>query len=422
LPNQLIELKVVLEKYLHFSSTTLRYIFNMYFQRVINLPERPHRTFFLWGPRKSGKTSLLRKLYPNAFWVDLLKSDDYFEYGRDPSVLRQQIVATKPELVVIDEIQKLPILLDEVHWLIENVGTSFVLSGSSARKLKRGHANLLGGRALRYELHGVVFPEYCSTSPKESRILLSTILRVGYIPDHLVEKEWRLVLQAYVGDYLKEEIAAEAAVRNITAFSRFLEIAARSDTEQLNFSNIARECGVSSQTVSEHYQILQDTLLGSFLPSFAKVQKRKIRKNPKFYFSDVGVVNTLARRFPFSDESDVYGKSLENYIHHELQTFKAYRFPLSDLTFFQLSSGAGEVDFIVNDMALAIEVKSSKQIIKPHLKGLITLQAEHPNIQERIIVCQEKNERRTQSGILVLPVMIFLEKLWNGAFDRYFMT
>ncbi|HTL32625.1 MAG TPA: AAA family ATPase, partial [Kofleriaceae bacterium] len=222
----------------------------------MTLPKPGEETFFLWGPRQSGKTTLLREAYPAARWVDLLKSDELRRYSDRPELLRQELEAEPAGQVVIDEIQKVPALLDEVHWLIENTSTRFALCGSSARKLKRGAANLLGGRALRYELFGMTASELGTDFD------LDRLLNRGYLPRIYVAERAGRLLAAYVADYLKEEIAAEGLVRNLPVFSRFLDVAALSDADLVNASNIARDCGVSTPTVQSYFEILVDTLLG----------------------------------------------------------------------------------------------------------------------------------------------------------------
>src|ERR1022692_3074536 len=228
--------------------------------RSLHLDEAPRETFFLWGPRQTGKSSLLRASYPDAHWIDLLKTDEFIRYTRSPALLREELLARPPRgPVVIDEIQKVPALLDELHWLIENRRIAFALCGSSARKLRRGHANLLGGRATRRELFGLVSQEIGPTFD------LVRAVNHGNLPRHYLGDSPARLLRAYVDDYLKEEIAAEGLVRNLPAFADFLSAAALSDTDLVNHANIARDCGVSAPTVREYFQILVDTLLGRFV-------------------------------------------------------------------------------------------------------------------------------------------------------------
>jgi predicted AAA+ superfamily ATPase len=221
------------------------------FKRSLSLPPPGTETFFLWGPRQTGKSTLLREAYPEAVWIDLLRADEYRRYLQRPELLRAELGSAKERRqVVIDEVQKVPALLDEAHWLHENAGIRFALCGSSARRVRRGQANLLGGRAIRYELHGVT----CTEIGREFE--LERLLNHGYLPRIYQAQRPQRLLAAYVGDYLKEEVAAEGLVRNLPVFSEFLSIASLSDTELVNFSTIARECGVSSPTIRGHFRIL----------------------------------------------------------------------------------------------------------------------------------------------------------------------
>ena len=380
------------------------------FQRNLTLPKPGTETFFLWGPRQTGKSTLLREAYGDGHWVDLLKSEEFRRYVVRPELLRQEIEAgsvDSRQQIVIDEIQKVPALLDEVHWLIENRGLYFALCGSSARKVKRGAANLLGGRAMRYELHGL------SASELGSEFDLDRMLNHGYLPRIYGASRPNRMLDAYIADYLKEEVAAEGLVRNLPSFSDFLDAAALSDGEIVNFSNIARECSVSSHTTKSHFEILEDTLLGRWLPSYRRRPKRRVIGSPKFYFVDVGVVNRLARRGELLPGSELYGKAFENWVFHELSTFVSYREYDGTLSYWRLASGI-EVDFVLGDMVVAIEAKSSAKVTSGHLKGLRSLVEDHRRIARRIVVCREPKARKTPDGIEILPAEEFVKRLWNG--------
>ena len=380
------------------------------FKRSLALPPSGSETFFLWGPRQTGKSTLLRAAYPDGRWVDLLKADEYRRYTRRPEFLRQEIKAEGADpsrQVVIDEIQKAPALLDEVHWLIENRGLRFALCGSSARKVRRGAANLLGGRAMRYELRGLVVRELGADFD------LDRLVNHGYLPPVYRSRRPRRVLDAYVGDYLREEIAAEGAVRSLPTFGDFLDAAALSDGGIVNFSNIARDCGISGHTVRAYFGILKDTLLGSWLPAWRKRSKRRVILAPKFYFTDVGIVNRLARRGRLERGSEAWGHAFENWVHHELAAWTAYRGREGGLSYWRLAGGT-EVDFIVGDMELAVESKASRRIGRQHLKGLRSLVQDHPEVGRRIVVSLEERARRTDDGIDVLPPEDFVRRLWNG--------
>lgn len=380
------------------------------FKRSISLPIPGTETFFLWGPRQTGKTTLLRESYGDARWIDLLKSEEFRRYVARPELLRQEIEAEplRPERqIVIDEVQKVPALLDEVHWLIENRGLHFALCGSSARKVKRGAANLLGGRAIRYELFGL------SASELGSEFDLDRMLNAGYLPRIYGAGRPNRMLDSYIADYLKEEIASEGLVRNLPTFSEFLDAAALCDGEIVNFSNIARECGVSSHTIKSHFQILEDTLLGRWLPAYRKRPKRRVIAAPKFYLVDVGVVNRLARRGELRPGSELYGKAFENWVFHELIAYTQYKECDDVLSYWRLASGV-EVDFVLGDMAVAIEAKSSSRITRDHLSALRSLPLDFPEVGRRIVVCREPKPRKTDDGIDILPVKDFVRRLWNG--------
>jgi len=377
-------------------------------KRLLSLPPRPKESFFLWGPRQAGKSTLLLATYPDALRIDLLKTDLFVRYTQAPKLLREELLARRrSELVILDEVQKVPALLDEVHWLIENGGWVFGLCGSSARRLRRGHANLLGGRAVRYELFGLVSAEL------GDRFELRRALNHGYLPRHYLNDAPQRLLRAYVNDYLKEEIAAEGLVRYLPAFSSFLDAAVLSDAELVNYSTIARDCGVSSPAVKEYFQILVDTLLGRYLPAYTRRPKRRVIQAPKFYFADVGVVNLLARRGRLEPGGELFGKALENWVFHELSAHREYSELYYDLSYWRLPSGI-EVDFVLGDMRVAVEAKATARVTSDHLRGLREVFTEHPKIRRRVLVCLEETPRRTEDGILVLPALRFTQMLWQG--------
>ncbi|GMU54056.1 MAG: hypothetical protein AMXMBFR33_32020 [Candidatus Xenobia bacterium] len=378
------------------------------FQRRLCLPRPSRHSYFLWGPRQTGKSWLLRETYPEAPRRDLLDTDLYARYLARPGLLREELAGEPAgKLVVLDEIQKVPALLDEVHWLIENQGLVFALCGSSARKVRRGHANLLGGRALRYELFGLVSAEL------GQQFDLIRMLNHGYLPRHYLEDQPAPLLRAYVNDYLKEEVAAEGLVRNLSAFANFLQMAALGDTETLSYSNIARDCGVSGPTVKEYYQILVETLLGRLLPAFVRRPKRRVQHAPKFYFADVGAVNHLTRRGELRPATELFGKAFENWLAHELSAYGSYSGLHPELSYWRLSTGA-EVDFVLNDAEIAIEAKAVSSVHSEHLKGLRQFRFEQPGVKQLYMVSLERLPRRTEDGILILPAAEFATRLWEG--------
>ena len=380
------------------------------FERKLVLPEAGTESFFLWGPRQTGKSTLLRRTYPAARWIDLLKSEEFRRYVARPESLREEIQAAgadRKQQIVIDEIQKAPALLNEVHWLMEHYNLSFALCGSSARKVKRGAANLLGGRAIRYELYGL------TASELGAEFDLQRMLNHGYLPRIYQGSRPGRMLDAYIADYLKEEVAAEGLVRNLPTFSDFLDVAALSDGQSVNFSSIARDCGVSNQSIKNYFQILEDTLLAKWLPAYRKRPKRRVFSAPRFYFADVGVVNRLARRGELQPGTEDYGKAMENWVFHELSAFLRYHEHEAKLSYWRLASGI-EVDFIIGDMQVAIEVKSSERIHSDHLKGLRSIIVDHPGIARRIVVCREPRLRKTNDGIEIMPAEEFAKRLWEG--------
>jgi uncharacterized protein len=373
-------------------------------QRLLDIKLAGGRSAFLWGPRQVGKTTWLRNRYggKNAQFIDLLKTDVFAEYAARPALLRER---HRGHLTIIDEIQKVPALLDEVHWLIENRRASFILTGSSARKLRRGHANLLAGRARRYELGPLSFREVQGFDLEEA-------LASGLLPPHFLSEDPEADLRAYVADYLKEEIAAEATVRNLPAFVEFLRAAALTNAELINFANIARDSGVSAKVVQGYFEVLEDTLLGTRLPPWRKVRKRRLIRTDRFFFFDVGVANYLARRRPLVGTPD-FGKSFEHYIWMELTNYRRYREPELELTYWRTSSGQ-EVDFILGDMRAAIECKGATRVHAPDLAGLRLL-AEDQRPKQRFVVCLERETRRTDDGIEILPWRTFVDRLWEGS-------
>jgi len=360
---------------------------------------------FLWGARQTGKSTLLKHLYPESLYFDLLLSDEYERLLRRPSLLREIIEGSDiSSPVVIDEIQRIPTLLNEVHWLIENRGIQFILSGSSPRKILRSGGNLLGGRALRYELHPLVSAEIPDFD-------LIKALNNGLLPRHYLSNNSVKLLSAYIGSYLRDEIMTEARIRNITSFSRFLEAAAFSNGEMVNYTNIAAECGVSSPTVKEYFQILEDTLTGSFLPSFQKNPKRRVINAPRFYFFDVGIAGYLIKRGRINYGSEAFGKAFEHLIFQEIISHSHY----SDLDYpvcYWRTTSQLEVDFILGDHETAIEVKSTNMVNPRHLKGLKSFSEEY-KVKRSIVVSTDPYARQI-GDVMILPWKIFLQQLWSG--------
>lgn len=378
-------------------------------QRLLGLWLPKGQSAFLWGPRKSGKTTLLTSRFPASLRYDLLETDLFFELSKKPARFREQLLAERADRlrlpVIIDEIQKIPHLLDEVHWLIENRRLQFILSGSSARKLRRGQANLLGGRAWRYQLFPLVSAELDSFD-------LLRILNRGLVPSHYLDEHYRRSLKAYVQDYLKEEVFEEGLTRNVPAFSRFFEAMGFSHGELTNFANIARDCGVDAKTVREYYQILVDTLLGAWVAPFKKQQDRHvILKASKFYLFDVGVAGALTYRHLESERGDGFGKAFEHFIFMELRAHSSYRELDYPIQFWRTKTGL-EVDFVLGAGEVAIEVKGSARVDDRELRALASF-VEQYRPRLAIFVCNEKRERR-KDGIRLMPLAKFLGALWRG--------
>lgn len=376
--------------------------------RQIPIPDHPQESLFLWGARQTGKTTLLRSRFPDALRFDLLKHEEAVAFIQDPVRFREQVRATPAtRLVIIDEVQKVPALLDEIHHLIEEDRRVFILCGSSARKLRRGHANLLGGRALRFEMFGLTAREL------EREFDLLRWVNVGPLPRVYGSRQARALLRAYVADYLREEVLQEGIVRNLPAYADFLRVAALADAEQVSLTSIARETGVAVTTVRDYFQVLVDTLLGDFVPSFTARPKRRIVQAPKFYFRNVGIVNHEAKRGDLEPGTPHFGKAFENFVHHEIRACSHYTERHFDISYWKLSTGT-EVDFILGDGEMAVECKGAARVHDGDLKGLRLFAEEHPEVRHRILVCLESRARLTDDGIRILPVADFVKGLWEG--------
>ena len=379
----------------------------MEFKRIVKLDFSGSKGLFLFGPRQTGKSYWLRKKFPKFVYYDLLMSDVFFRLSRAPHLLREELLAKKPaKPVIIDEIQKLPILLDEVHYLMERHNMSFLLTGSSAGKLKRGGANMLGGRAL----YRLLLP---LTTREIPNFDLSKIVQFGSLPAVYPSRRPKPLLRSYVQTYLKEEIQIEGLVRRLPPFFLFLELAGKTNTELVNYSNIAGDVGVSSKTIKEYYLILEDTFMGSLLPPYRKTVKRKAVSMNKFYFFDIGVANALTGMWDIIEGTAEFGCRFEHFIFNELKAFLEYTEDGRKICFWR-SKNHQEVDFIVGDN-LAVEVKASKKVRKKDLKGLKALCEEIP-IKHKLLVSLEKTPRLMEGEFLVLPYKTFLKKLWRKEF------
>lgn len=375
------------------------------YPRVITLDEIQDNSIFIWGARQTGKSTLLKTRFSKARYYDLLNSNVSRALSRNPSLLREQAsMLPSGSIVIIDEVQKIPDLLDEVHWLIENKGLRFILSGSSARKLRRSGSNLLGGRALSNTLLPLV-------SAEVENFDFEKALNYGTLPPHYLAKRPTRLLQAYIDDYIQQEIVAESVLRNLSSFNRFLEVAALSDTEIVNYTNIATECGVSAKTVKEYFNILQETLFGFMLPAYTHKVKRRIIQSPKFYFFDVGVANYLLDRCPLKAGTSDYGHAFEHLVLQEIRAYLIYHHSRKQLSYWRTSTGL-EVDCVIGDAEIAIEFKSSTEVRTSQLKGLHAFVQEHP--QAKAYVVSQEVFPRLVKDVEIWPVRDFLEKLWNN--------
>jgi predicted AAA+ superfamily ATPase len=386
------------------------------FPRLLSLDLPARQSAFLWGARKTGKSTLLRTAFPQSITYDFLKTDLALSFGGRPALLREQLLARAPaELdrpIILDEVQKVPGVLDEVHWLIEHRGLRFILCGSSARTLKRGRANLLGGRAWRFEMHPLVTAEFPAADGPHGQFDLLRALNHGLLPSHYLSSHPKRSLEAYVRDYLKEEVFAEGLTRNVPAFSRFFEAVGYSHGELVNYANIARDCGVDAKTVKEYFHILCDTLLGRLVSPYKKRQERQvISKAPKFYFFDVGVAGALTKRHLAEPRGEQFGRALEHLVFMELSAHASYRELGHDICFWRTKAGA-EVDFVLGQGEVAIEVKGTARVDDRDLRPLALFREAHrPRLS--IVVCNEPEER-VVGAVRILPWQRFFDELWSG--------
>ena len=363
------------------------------------------KSHFLFGPRGVGKTSLIRTTLQDAFVIDLLSDATYSRLLRNPSLLSELLPKESNQVVVIDEIQKLPALLDEVHRLIEERGLRFLLTGSSARKLRRGGANLLGGRAWEANLFPLTWHEL------GDQFDLSRYLSFGGLPHVYLSQYPQEELTHYIKLYLREEIQAEGAVRKFEHFVRFLDFAALTSGEELNYESLGSDAGVPPRTVASYYDVLEHTLSGFRVPPFSRTRRRKAVATSKFYLFDVGITGALTHRGAMHEQSPLFGKALEHFIAMELRAYLSYTASDAPLTYWRTVS-KHEVDFVVGD-DVAVEVKATERVSDAHLKGLRALGEEHI-VRRRITVSRDPLSRTTEDGIEILPWKDFLRALWNN--------
>jgi uncharacterized protein len=389
------------------------------YQRMLKLDLPKGQSTFLWGARNTGKSTYLKHYFPHACYYNLLKTNEFNRLLAQPSLLRDELLALNDTQracpIIIDEVQKIPTLLDEIHWLIEETDLSFILCGSSARKLKRGAANLLGGRAWITHFYPLIYKEI-------SHFDLLNALNQGLLPTHYQTDTPKRALNAYVNLYLKEEIQAEGFVRNLAGFTRFLDVIGFCHGEMLNYTSIARDCGIDAKTVKEYYQILVDTLIGYYIYPYAQKAKRQlITSMPKFYLFDTGIANHLSRQQIQTLKGIPAGKAFEHFILMELIAYIGLKNLDTPIQYWRSKSGL-EVDFILNHSKIAIEVKISTSPKLSDLTGLSAFCDDHEP-QHALVVCQAPRKRivktHNEKIMTILPWQDFLEELWEDRYDIF---
>lgn len=373
-------------------------------ERIYHIDNELDDSIFLFGARQTGKSTFLRQKFPDSIYIDLLDTALKNRFNRRPSLL-YEMLSDKGEgtLVIIDEIPEVPELLNEVHRLMSEKGLVFILCGSSARKLKRKGYNTLGGRAYPVYL----FPFVSAELPE---LDLQQAINYGMLPPHYLAKNPHRRLSAYIDVYLKEEIKEEALVRNLNAFQRFLEVAALTDGEMVNLKNIAQDCGVSANTVSSYFDILEDTLLGFRVPAYTKTMKRRLVQAPRFYYFDVGVANYLLHRKDLVRGTAEYGHAFEHLVIQELRAWLAYTDCVEQLSYWRTYTGQ-EVDAVIGDARVAIEIKSVEEVLPRHLKGLKAFASDYPD--SRLLIVSLDPINRRMGDVECVYILDFFKKLWK---------
>lgn len=383
-------------------------------KRYLNFNLPPSHSSFLWGARKTGKSTYLKQSFPQSMFVDLLKTDVFQRYVNHPYVLREEIMALPQEVfshpIILDEIQKIPALLDEVHWMLENKeNIQFILCGSSVRKLKQNGSNLLGGRAWRAHFLPLCFPEL-------DKLDWHKIMNHGLLPSHYLSNYPKKFLSSYIYDYLLPEVHMEANLRSSQGFMRFLDVLGLSQGELLNYTNISRDCAVSAKTVKTYFEILVDMYLGYFLYPFTKKGGREvIKETPKFYLMDTGLSHFL-KKYKFNEfKGTEAGKAFEHYLFLELVAHKSLNDLDHSLQFWRTKDNKHEVDFILNEGQIAIESKISIPIERRDLKSLV-LFGETYKAKLHVVSLEPRKRimKIDDQEITVWPIEEFLQSLWGG--------
>jgi len=375
-----------------------------YLTRFLPVPEA---SFFLFGPRGTGKTTWLRHRFPDAVHVDLLRAETYRELSARPERLVERALAAPGRPVIVDEVQRIPELLNAVHDLLERkTGQRFILTGSSARKLRRGGVDLLAGRAVVRELHPFMGSELPGFS-------LGPALERGLLPLVVASPEPADVLRAYASLYLEQEVQVEGWVRNIGNFARFLEAVSFSHGAVLNVSNVARECQVEKKTVAGYMEVLEDLLLCFRVPVFTRRARRKTAAHPKLYLFDAGVYRSLRPRGPLDRAEEIQGAALEGLVAQHLRAWAAYSGGAFDLYTWRTRSGS-EVDFVLYGEGgfWAVEVKNTRDVRRSSLRSLKAFHADYP--ESRTLFLYRGEERLLVDGVPCMPVEAFLANLRPG--------
>lgn len=372
------------------------------YSRIITAPEK--KSFFLFGPRGTGKTTWLKNTFRNAVYIDLLDSTLYNDLLANPHRLEQFVPPDFDDFVIIDEVQRIPELLHEVHRLIEERKVAFILTGSSARKLKKKNVNLLAGRALTYHLFPLTAEEL------KNDFNLKNSLLYGHLPAIFKEPDPKRYLESYVSTYLREEVQQEGLARNLSAFGRFLEAASFSHGQILNLSEIARECAIHRKAAENYFSILEDILIADRLPAFTKKAKRRMLMHPKFYFFDVGVYRTLRPSGPLDTPEEIEGAALEGLVFQELKAINSY-LDLDYQIYYWRTAAGMEVDFVLYGKRgiKAIEVKRSAKVNSRDLRGLKSFIKDYPEAKAYMVYGGQR--RLWENGIELIPAEQFFRQL-----------
>ena len=386
----------------------------VFFERLIKLPK--NKSFFLFGARNTGKSTLLKKLFKQnqTLWIDLLDPHEEERYVRDPSLLESEVNALETKkYVVIDEIQKVPKLLDVVHRLIENTEKIFIMSGSSARKLRYGGANLLAGRAYMFNLYPLTSIEL------DKHFSLDAVLRWGALPSAIGSEntmdERNLFLRSYAITYLKEEIWMEQFIRKMNPFRKFLEVSAQSNGKIINYSNIAKDVGVDDKTIKQYFSILEDTLIGFFIEPFRSSFRKRLSLKPKFYYFDIGVCHALSRTLsiPLESGTNLYGHVFEHFIILEIVRLSSYFYPENRFSYLRTRNDV-EVDLIVErpgEKLLFIEIKSTDNVRDGQLKSFSKIVDDFKDCEA---ICLSNDLRvRRKGNITIFP--------WREGLNKFFV-